>query len=67
MNRQQIAQIYDSFPEFQQNISKGEFIRKVGEALNPNKLAKDLNTELQRRHTGRTNKAVIDGALRNDS
>lgn len=67
MNREQIAQIYDEFPEDKRDIPREQFIRKVANALDPNKMAAEADIIVQRRITGRMNKAAIDEVVkRND-
>lgn len=66
MNRQQIAQIYDSMAPEEQNMPKSEFIRKVMNILDPAKNTKILDAMVDRRHqvhVGEMQKAVIDSAI----
>lgn len=60
MNRQQIATLYDSFPEDQQDIPREQFIRETIKALDPDRMVRDANAIVQ----GRLQKARIDAALR---
>ena len=64
MNRTQIAEIYDSFPESQQNMPKEQFIREVTATLDPNRMAAEADAIVQRRHMGRMQKTQIDRAMR---
>lgn len=67
MNRQQIAAIYDSFPENQRDIPKEQFIRKAMDAQNPTKNRKILSAMINRKcqiKTGEMEQARIDSALR---
>ena len=67
MNRQQIAQIYDEFPEGQQDMPKEQFIRKALDAQNPTKNRKILSAMIDRKcqiKTGEMEQARIDSALR---
>ena len=59
MNRTQIAQIYDSFPESQQDMPREEFIRRVADALDPNKMMQEADMIAR----GRIQKKQIDAAL----
>lgn len=63
MNKNQIAALYDSFPESQRDMPKEQFIKKVANALNPNHIATDVEVIVQQRRTGRINQAMIDRAL----
>jgi len=63
VNRQQIAAIYDAFPESGKDLPREEFIRRATNALDPVKLTRDVNAEVQRRRTGRANKAAIDRVI----
>lgn len=65
MNRQQIAQIYDEFPESQQDMPKEQFIKETLSALNPDRIAAEAHKIVRQRMTGRMNQAAIDRALRN--
>jgi len=59
MNRQQIAKIYDSFPPEEQDMPRGEFIKRMTAAMDPAKMATDANAIAQ----GRIQKAHIDNAM----
>lgn len=66
MNRQQIGQIYDSFPESQQNMPKAEFIKRAMNTMNQAKGREILNVMLddkQRVRQAQVQKAVIDSAI----
>ena len=63
MNRQQIAQIYDSFPESQQDMPREQFIRKTLSALDPNRMVRTVNSMIQKKHWGMRNKRQIDRAM----
>lgn len=63
MNRTQIAQIYDSFPEDKQNMPREEFIRKALGCLNPEKNTKILDAMVQKKRWGMRNKRQIDRAM----
>lgn len=60
MTPQQIAVIYDSFPEGQQDIPREQFIKRVIDAQDPNKMAADVDRIVR----GRVQKAVIDRAIK---
>lgn len=67
MNRTELATIYDSFPESQQNMPKAEFIRKALDAYNPAKNRKILSAMVERKcqiKAGQMEQATIDAALR---
>jgi hypothetical protein len=59
MNRTQIAKIYDSFPSEEQDMPRGEFIKRMATAMDPNKMMAEANMMAQ----GRIQKAVIDSAI----
>lgn len=59
MNRTQIAQIYDEMPKSQQNMPRAEFIQKVTDALDPNKMMQEADTIAR----GRIRQKQIDAAL----
>lgn len=63
MNRQQIAKIYDGFPESQRDCTREQFIREVSGALDPKQMARDVNDIVARRHRGRAEQARIDAVL----
>lgn len=64
MNRTQIAQIYDEFPESQRDMPKEQFIRETMRALDPNRMAADADAIVQRRRMGGVNKTAIDRAMK---
>lgn len=59
MNRQQIAKIYDEFPEDQQNMPREMFIKQAMDALDPNKMMQEADAIAR----GRIQRAQIDAAL----
>lgn len=59
MNRQQIAQLYDSMSENQQNMPREQFIKKVADALDPTKLTAEADMIAR----GRIQRKQIDAAL----
>lgn len=59
MNRQQIAQIYDSFTPEEQDMPREQFIRQTMDALDPAKIMAEANAMAE----GRIRKAVIDNAI----
>ena len=63
MNRQQIGQIYDSFPESQCNMPRAEFIKRAMNTMNPVRCKKILNIMVEKKHQGRIQQAVIDSAI----
>ena len=63
MNRQQIAQIWDSFPEDKRDMPKERFIRETMNALDPNRMAAEADAIVQRRRMGRAQQTQIDRAL----
>lgn len=67
MNRTQIAQIYDEFPESQRDMPRETFIKKALDAYNPTKNQKILSAMIDRKcqiKTGQTEQARIDATLR---
>ena len=56
MNYAQAAKIYDSFPPEEQDISRGEFVKRMLAAMDPAKMAADANAIA----AGRIRKAQID-------
>ena len=67
MNRTQIAQIYDSFPEGQKDMPREQFICKALATQNPTKNRAILSSMVKRKcrtRAGQMEKAVIDSALR---
>ncbi|MCK5611640.1 hypothetical protein KAR91_57750 [Candidatus Pacearchaeota archaeon] len=66
MNRTQIAQIYDEFPENQRDMPKTEFISKFMDCQDPVKCNKIVDAMVARKrqvHRGQIQKAVIDSAI----
>lgn len=59
MNRQQIAQIYDEFPENQRDMPREQFIKRMSDALDPNKMMQEADAIAQ----GRIQRKQIDEAL----
>lgn len=59
MNRQQIAKIYDEFPEDQRDMPRAEFIKRAMDALDPNKMIQEADAIAR----GRIQRAQIDVAL----
>lgn len=67
MNLTQIGQLYDSFPESQQDMPKSEFIKKTMSTLDPTANTKILDHMVQQKRQvtrGRIEQAQIDAALR---
>lgn len=68
MNRTQIGQIYDSFPESQRDLPREQFIKETMAIVDPTAcgeiLAQMVHGKQQHRR-GQTQKAAIDAALRN--
>lgn len=67
MNRQQIATIYDEFPESQQDMPREAFIRKAMNAQDPIKNQKILSAIINRKcqiKAGQMEQARIDAALK---
>lgn len=67
MNRQQIAQIYDSMTPEQQNMPRTEFIRQTMNAINPNANKQILSTMIEQKHqkrVGEIRRTQIGAALR---
>jgi len=60
MNHQQIAAIYDNMTPEEQNMPRTEFIKRVSEATDPNKMRQEANMIAK----GRIEKAKINAALR---
>ncbi|KKN69812.1 hypothetical protein LCGC14_0437580 [marine sediment metagenome] len=63
MNRHQIADLYDSFSENQQNIPRAEFIKRAMNTMNPVRCKKILNIMVEKKHQGRIQRTVIDSAI----
>ena len=70
MNRTQIAQIYDEFPEGQKDMPREQFIRKALGIVDPVEcgeiLARMVHGKQQHRR-GQTQKAQIDRAMEGGS
>ena len=67
MNRTQIAQLYDSFPEGQQDMPREQFIRKALATQNPTKNRAILSNRIERKcqiKAGQMEQARIDAALK---
>lgn len=67
MNRTQLSNLYDSFPENQRDMPREQFIRKAMDAQNPTKNRKILSAMINRKcqiKTGEMEQARIDSALR---
>lgn len=67
MNRQQLAAVYDGFPESQRNMPREQFIRKAMDAQDPIKNRKILSAMIDRKcqiKAGQMEQARIDSALR---
>ena len=67
MNRTQLSNIYDSFPENQRDMPKEQFIKKALATQNPNTIRAFLSSMIERIglvRAGHMEKAVIDSALR---
>jgi hypothetical protein len=67
MNRTQIAQLYDSFPESQRDMPREQFIKKAMDAYNPVKNRKILSAMIDRKcqiKAGQIEQARIDAALK---
>lgn len=69
MNRTQLSNLYDSFPESQRNMPREQFIRKALNAYNPVKNRKILSAMIDRKcqiKAGQMEQARIDAALRQE-
>ena len=67
MNRQQIATLYDSFPEGQRDMPKAQFIREALACQDPTangKILAHMVKGKQRARQGRIQKAQIDAAVK---
>lgn len=64
MDRNQIAAIYDSFPESQRDMPKEVFIKKALGCIDPIKNTKILDAMVQKKRWGNRNKAQIDRAMK---
>ena len=67
MNRTQLSNIYDSFPENQRNMPKEQFIHKALATQNPTKNRAILSNMIERKcqvKAGQMEQAVINSALR---
>ena len=66
MNRQQIADIYDSMTPEEQNMPREEFIKQTMQALGPKANKQTLDAMVERKHQqrmGEMQRARIDAAL----
>jgi len=63
MNRQQIAKIYDGFPESQRDMPREQFIRETMRVMDPNRMAAEVDAIVQGRITSRINRTAIDRVL----
>lgn len=54
------GELFDSFPEDKQNMSKAEFIRECNRLTDPRRMKSDLNQILQ----GKREKQIIDRAVK---
>ena len=66
MNRQQIAAIYDGFPEGQRDMPREQFIRETIAIVDPVECGEILAQMVhgqQRHRSGKIQKAAIDQAL----
>lgn len=59
MNHQQIAKIYDNMTPEEQDMPREQFIKRMSDAIDPNKIMQEVNRMAQ----GRIQKAQIDAAL----
>ena len=67
MNRQQIATVYDEFPEGQQDMPREQFIREVLACQDPvanGEILAQMVQGKQQARQGRIQKAQIDAALK---
>ena len=67
MNRQQISQLYDSFPEDQKDMPKEQFVKKTMSTLDPTKNAKILDAMVDRKRQitqGQIEQTRIDAAIK---
>lgn len=67
MNRTQIAQIYDKFPESQQNMPREQFIKEVTDALDPTtngEILAQMVHQKQQYRQGQIQRAQIDAAIK---
>ena len=63
MNSQQIGQLYDSFPEDQRDMTKEQFVKKMAGLMDPNRMARTVDSMVQRKRWAGRNKAEIDRAM----
>ena len=64
MNRTQIAQLYDSFPESEKDIPKEQFVKKMAGLMDPGRMARTVDSMIQRKRWAGRNKAEIDRAMK---
>ena len=66
MTPQQVATIYDSLPEDQQDMPREQFIKRAMSAIDPAKNKRILDAMVERKHQqriGEMQRARIDAAL----
>jgi len=66
MTHQQVAAIYDSLTEDQQDLPRDQFIKRAMSAIDPAKNKRILDAMVERKHqkrVGKMQKAVIDNAI----
>ena len=66
MTPQQIAAVYDSLPEDQQDMPRDQFIKRAMSAIDPAKNKRVLDAMVDRKHqqrVGEMQRAQIDAAL----
>lgn len=63
MNHQQIAALYDSFPESQRDMPKEQFVKKMTGLMDPDRMARTVDSMIQRKRWAGRNKAEIDRAM----
>ena len=63
MNRILIADLYDSFPESQRDMPKEQFVKKMADLMDPDRMARTVDSMIQRKRWAGRNKAEIDRAM----
>ena len=64
MNRIQIGQLYDSFPESQRDMPREQFVKKMAGLMDPGRMARTVDSMVQRKRWAGRNKAEIDRAMK---
>lgn len=63
MNQTQIGQLYDSFPESQRDMPREQFVKKMTGLMDPDRMARTVDSMIQRKRWAGRNKAEIDRAM----